>query len=178
MSVWMLLVKSAVRSTVYWLPSDFTFSYATAWHLFKIRPFMTTRRVLITFGCDVIRRCIACIPLHYLAWISSQFWYLCWFWFYWPTIANVLSIHSIYMDYHLTHSLCQTVVKSVYENVAHYGRVCSLKAIHQNERTKGSCCAFPESVPFWRKLCTSFILIFEWVSWNIQRRRKSRRKEG
>jgi hypothetical protein len=29
-------------------------------------------------GRDVSRRCIACLPLHYLAWISSQFRHLCW----------------------------------------------------------------------------------------------------
>jgi hypothetical protein len=64
------------------------------------------------------------------------------------TIANVLSINFIYMDYHLTYSVCQTVFKSVYETVAHYGRVCSLNAMHQEERTKGSCCVFPEQMPF------------------------------
>lgn len=148
-SVCMLLVKSAVKPAVYWLPSDITFSYATAWHLLKIRSLITTRRVLITFGCDVSRRCVACLPLHYLPWISSQFRHLCWISFYWLTIANVLSIQSVYMDYHLTYSVCQTVLKSVYGNVAHYGRVFSLKAIRQDDRTKGSCCVFAEQMPFW-----------------------------
>jgi hypothetical protein len=76
--VCMPLVKPAVKPTFSWLPSDITLSYATAWLLLIIRSLLTTRRMLITFGCDISRRCIACLPLHFLAWISFQFQHLCW----------------------------------------------------------------------------------------------------
>jgi hypothetical protein len=40
------------------------------------------------------------------------------------------------MDYHFTYSVCQTILKSVYENFAHYGRLCSLKASQKTSTQK------------------------------------------